>query len=120
MMKTFVDDVPIELEEAAMIEGCSKWKAFIRITLPLTAPGITAISIFVSIGIWNEYTFGYIFSSTKAVTAPVVITTVSSDVMGVNWGGLFAGCVIQLLPMLIMVIAIHKYLIRGMQTGAIK
>ena len=42
MMKTFVDDVPIELEEAAMIEGCSKWKAFIRITLPLTAPGITA------------------------------------------------------------------------------
>lgn len=120
MMKTFVDEVPLELEEAAMIEGCTKWRAFVKITLPLTAPGITAIAIFVAIGVWNEYTFAYIFSSTKAVTAPVVITTVSSDVMGVNWGGLFAACVVQLLPMLIMVISIHKYLIRGMATGAIK
>jgi multiple sugar transport system permease protein len=120
MMKTFIDDIPIELEEAAMIEGCSKWKAFVKITLPLTAPGITAIAIFVAIGIWNEYTFSYIFSSARAVTAPVVITTIRSDVMGVNWGALFASCVIHLLPMLIMVIIIHKHLIKGMQTGAIK
>ncbi|QQO09944.1 carbohydrate ABC transporter permease [Breznakiella homolactica] len=120
MMKTFVDDVPVELEEAAMIEGCSKLRAFVTITLPLTAPGITAVAIFVAIGIWNEYTFAYIFSTTKAITAPVVITTVSSDVMGVNWGALFSACVIQLLPMLIMVTIIHKYLIRGVQSGAIK
>jgi multiple sugar transport system permease protein len=120
MMKTFVDDVPIELEESALIDGCSKWRAFFRITLPLTAPGITAVAIFVAVGIWNEYTFAYILSASRAVTAPVVITTVRSDVMGVNWGGLFAACVIQLLPMLILVIVVHKYLIRGIQTGAIK
>jgi multiple sugar transport system permease protein len=120
MMKTFVDDVPVELEEAAMIEGCSRFQSFWKITLPLTAPGITAVAIFGAIGIWNEYTFALIFSSTRAVTAPIIINTVRSTELGVAWGRLFAASVIQILPMLIMVIVIHKYLIRGVQSGAIK
>lgn len=120
MMKTFVDDVPIELEESAMIDGCSKLNAFLKITLPLAAPGIAAVAIFVAVGIWNEYTFAYIFSSSVAITAPVVIATVRADVMGVNWGALFAACVIQLMPMLILVMIVQKYLIKGIKTGAIK
>lgn len=120
MMKTFIDEIPIELEESAMVEGCTKWQAFVKVTLPLVLAGVTAIAIFVAIGVWNEYTFAYIFTSNSAVTAPVVITTIKSDVMGVNWGALFASCVLHLLPMLIMVIVIHKYLIKGIASGAIK
>ncbi|MDL2229332.1 carbohydrate ABC transporter permease, partial [Treponema sp. OttesenSCG-928-L16] len=71
LMKTFVDDVPIELEEAAMIDGCSRFKSFWKITLPLTAPGITAVAIFCAIGVWNEYTFALIFSTTRAATTPI-------------------------------------------------
>ena len=120
LMKAFIDDVPIELEESAMIDGCSKLNAFLKITLPLVSPGIAAVTIFVAVGIWNEYVFAYIFSSSAAITAPVVIATIRSDVMGVNWGGLFAACIIQLMPMLILVIIAHKYLVKGIQTGAIK
>lgn len=120
MMKAFIDDIPVELEEAAMLEGCTKWKSFVKITLPLAGAGITAIAIFVAIGVWNEYTFAYIFSMRRAITAPVVITTIESDVMGINYGALFASCVLHLLPMLILIIVIHKYLVKGMATGAIK
>jgi multiple sugar transport system permease protein len=120
LMKTFVDDVPVELEEAAMIEGCSKWRAFWHITLPLTAPGVIAVAIFAAIGIWNEYTFAYIFTTTKAVTSPITIQTIRSSEFGVNWGALFAACLIQSAPMLIMAIITYKYRMRGLQAGSIK
>jgi multiple sugar transport system permease protein len=120
MMKTFVDDIPVELEEAAMIDGCSKWRAFWRITLPLTAAGISAVGIFAAIGFWNEYTFALIFTSRKARTAPLALTTLQNTELGFSWGVVFAASVIQLLPMMIMVIIIHKYLIKGRQAGALK
>jgi multiple sugar transport system permease protein len=120
MMKTFVDDIPVELEEAAMIEGCSRPGAFLRITLPLTAPGICAVAIFIAIGVWNDYTFALIFAPGRAITTPIILQNMSITELGVDWGVLFSGSFIQLLPMLIMVIVIHKYLIRGVQSGAIK
>jgi multiple sugar transport system permease protein len=120
LMKAFVDDVPIELEESAMIEGCSKWRAFLHITLPLTAPGIIAVGIFAAIGIWNEYTFAFIFTTTKATTIPLTINTLRSTEDGIVWGILYAACVLQYFPMLIMVVVTYKYRMRGMTAGAIK
>jgi multiple sugar transport system permease protein len=120
LMKAFVDDVPIELEESAMIEGCSKWRAFLHITLPLTAPGVIAVGIFAAIGIWNEYTFAFIFTTTKAITVPLTINTLRSTEDGILWGIIYAACVLQYLPMLIMVIITYKYRMRGLTAGAIK
>ena len=120
LMKTFVDDIPIELEESAMIEGCSRWRAFLNITLPLTAPGVIAVAVFGAIGVWNEYTFAFIFSSTRAITAPLAIRTLRSSEDGILWGIIFAGCVVQFLPMLLAVIVTYKYRMRGLSSGAIK
>jgi multiple sugar transport system permease protein len=120
LMKAFVDDVPLELDDSAMIEGCSKWRAFWHITLPLTAPGIIAVGIFAAIGIWNEYTFAFIFTTTKAVTVPLTINTLRATEDGLLWGIIYAACVLQYFPMLIMVVITYKYRMRGLTAGAIK
>ena len=120
IMKTFIDDVPIELEEAAMIDGCSKVQALLKITFPLAAPGFVAVIIFTSILAWNEYLFAFVFSSTNARTAPVALAEFMGAIMGVDWGALLAASIIHLVPLLSLIWIIQKHLIRGMTVGAIK
>ena len=120
MMKNFIDDISVELEEAAMIEGCTRFRSFWKVTVPLTAPGIAAVAIFVAISVWNEYTFALIFSASDTITAPIMISGMRSSELGIPWGVLFASSMMQMLPMVIMVMFVQKYLIRGTATGAIK
>ena len=120
IMKTFIDDVPVELEEAATIDGCSKLQAFSKITLPLAAPGFVAVIIFASIFAWNEYLFAFIFTSTAARTAPITLAEFMGAIMGVNWGALLAASIIHLVPMLSLIWIIQRYLIKGMMVGGIK
>lgn len=120
IMKTFIDDVPVELEEAATLDGCSKLQAFLRITLPLAAPGVVAVVIFASIFAWNEYLFAFIFASMASRTAPVALAEFMGAIMGVEWGALLAASIIHLVPMLILTWIVQKHLIRGMKVGAIK
>jgi len=120
IMKTFIDDVPVELEEAATLDGCSKLQAFFKITLPLAAPGIVTVVIFASIFAWNEYLFAFIFTSTTSRTAPITIAEFMGAIMGVEWGTLLAASIIHLVPMLILTWIMQKHLIKGMKVGAIK
>lgn len=120
IMKTFIDDIPVALEESAMIDGCSKLQAFTKITLPLAAPGLVAVIAFVSIEVWNEYLFAFVFTSSAARTAPTTIAELIGALMGVEWGVLLAASVIQLLPILILTIFIQKHLVKGMRVGALK
>ena len=120
LLKAFIDDIPAELEQSAMIDGCNQFQAFILITLPLIAPGIAAVVVFVAVGFWNEYLFALVFTSTEARTAPVAIAVAISDPDGARWGQLLAMSTIQLAPVLLLVMLVHKQLVQGMTTGAVK
>lgn len=120
LLKAFIDDIPVELEEAALIDGCTKWQAFYKVTLPLIAPGLAAVVVFISVGLWNEYLFPLVFTSSEARTAPVTIAVAINNVEGVRWGMLLAMSTIHLLPMVVLVMLVHKQLVRGMTMGAVK
>jgi multiple sugar transport system permease protein len=120
LMKTYMDEVPVELEEAASIDGASAFQRVIRIIIPLSAHGLAATAIFVTIFAWKEYTFAYIFTGTKVQTTPIVLHQMLSPVTGVSFGPLFAAATMQLLPILIFIWLVQGYLVKGMKTGAVK
>ncbi len=120
LIKTFVDDIPVDLEEAAMIDGCSRVGAFTRITLPLLTPAIAAVSLVVAIGSWNEYLFPLVFTSSDARTAPVIIAIAMSNEDGVAWGGIMAMATAYLAPPLLLVLMLHKQITNVMTMGAVK
>jgi multiple sugar transport system permease protein len=120
LLKAFVDEIPIDLEESAMIDGCTRLQAYFKITLPLIAPGIAAVVVFVAVGFWNEYMFPLVFTSTEARTVPVTIAVAMANAEGVAWGQLLAMSTIHLVPMVVLVMLVHKHLVRGMTIGAVK
>jgi multiple sugar transport system permease protein len=120
IMRSFVMQVPIELEEAAAIDGASLGKILWHVVLPLTAQGLVAVTLFVVVFAWNEYVFALIFTTTNARTAPVVIGEMLSTAEGVQWGAVFAAATIQLLPVLALVIGLQRFLVAGLTAGAVK
>lgn len=120
IMKSFIDEIPVELEEAATLDGCSRLGAFFRITFPLAAPGFVTVVIFAAIFAWNEFLYALIFTSWKIRTAPITIAEFTGAIMGVDWGALLAASIIHLVPMLILLWVIQKHLVKGMQVGAIR
>jgi multiple sugar transport system permease protein len=120
LIKTFIDDIPVELEEAALIDGCGRFEAFLRITLPLVAPAIGAVGLFIGITIWNEYLFPLVFTSTEGRTAPVAIAIAISNPDGVRWGSLLAMSTLHLGPMLVLVMLLYRQLVTVMAVGAVK
>jgi multiple sugar transport system permease protein len=120
IMKSFIDSVPIDIEEAAKIDGASTLQAFFRITLPNAYPGLMALMIFFAVYAWNEFPFAFIFTQTKAVTAPLIISRILNAELGLEWGVLFACTTIQMIPIIGFFWMIQKYLVRSMTFGAIK
>lgn len=120
LLKTFIDDIPIELEEAAQIDGCGRVEAFVRVTLPLVTPAIGAVGLFVGITIWNDYLFPLVFTSTEARTAPVAIAIAINNPDGVRWGSLLAMSTVHLAPMLLLVMLLYRQLVTVMTVGAVK
>ncbi|MBP8933284.1 MAG: carbohydrate ABC transporter permease [Candidatus Atribacteria bacterium] len=119
LMRGFFEDIPIELEQAARIDGYSWWGVFRKVNLPLVAPGIAATAILSFIFAWNEFLFGYVLSSdiTRPVT-PSLMGFISYE--QVLWGQMAAAAIITLLPSVILAIFIQKYLVRGLTFGAVK
>lgn len=120
ILKSFVDQIPRELDEAAMVDGAGVWAVFRRVILPLSAQGMVAVAVFVVVFAWNEFLFAFIFATTKAKTAPLVLSEMTGAVDGVEWGVLFAATTVQLLPILAFVVLAQKYLIAGLTAGATK
>jgi multiple sugar transport system permease protein len=119
MMKGFFDAVPRSLEEAAWIDGAGLWGAFLRVTLPLAAPGLAAIAILCFILSWNDFFFALILTRTQAMTAPVAIVNFM-QYAGFEWGKIAAGGVSVMLPVLVFTALMRRYLVSGLTAGGVK
>lgn len=119
MMRGFIEDLPVELEEAALVDGCTRLQAIRRIVLPLVLPGMTATAIFCIINSWNEFVFANFLTSIHAKTVPTSVMMYLS-VSGVKWGEMAATGVLAVLPVFIFAICVQKYMIRGLTFGAVK
>jgi multiple sugar transport system permease protein len=120
LLKSFVDEVPVEIEEAARVDGCNTRQVLLRVTLPLTMPGLIATFVLALVFGWNEYLFAFLFTATRTKTAPVILSEMLGSATGVEWGPLFAATTLQLIPMLIVVWLVQGALLRGMTAGAVK
>ncbi|MBD3307555.1 ABC transporter permease subunit [candidate division KSB3 bacterium] len=119
MMRGFFEEVPRELDEAALIDGCSQVHAFIRIALPLVAPGLVAAGIFCFIFSWNEFYYALIMTRSDSMTVPVAVQGFIG-LYGIRWGEMTAAAVLATAPILVFAIATQKHLVRGLTLGAIK
>ena len=119
-MRSFFERIPYSLEEAARVDGCTKYQSLWRIVLPIMFPGIVAVFVFAFIGAWNELIAGTIFISTaEKWTIPVGLKSLIGK-YNVQWGVLMAGGVLALLPTAIMFACMQKFVVEGLTAGAVK
>jgi len=119
MMKSFFDDIPISIEEAAIIDGCSIIQAFIRVAMPIVAQATASVAIFAWILSWNEFLYALIITRENAKTATVVITSFMRF-EDFRWGIIAAAAIVISTPVIIFGILVRKYLVSGLTAGAIK
>ena len=119
MMHSFFIDLPVELEEAAMVDGCSRTQAFVRIVLPLVAPGLAATSVFLVLGSWNEFLFASVLTGGRTgMLAPAILSFITDK--AILWGRLYAASSVILLPVLILTFLVQRFMGRGLIGGALK
>jgi multiple sugar transport system permease protein len=120
MMESFFREIPIDLEEAAMVDGDTRFTAFRRIVLPLAAPGLVATGIFAAITTYNEFLFALVLTSTpSAETMPIGAATLIGRI-NVDWGAMSAAGVIGALPIVVFSVFVQRHLVRGLTMGAVK
>lgn len=119
LLKGFIDEIPREYEEAAMVDGYTRWQAFLKVVLPQAATGIATTAIFCLIFAWNEYAFALLLTSGTAQTSPPFIPTIIGE-GGLDWPAMAAGTTLFLLPVLVFTVLLRKHLLRGVTFGAIR
>jgi len=119
MMQPFIYQVPKELEEAALIDGCTQISAFIRIILPLLRPGLVTSSILTFITAWNEFLIALVLTRRNTTTLPVSLYGFVGQ-HGIDWTGLSAGCIAMIIPIFILVIIGGRHMIEALSEGAVK
>jgi N,N'-diacetylchitobiose transport system permease protein len=120
-LRGFVGGIPRDLEEAAMVDGASRMRAFLTVTLPLIAPGLVATGIFAFIQAWNEFIFALVIMNRPSTqTLPVWLQAFNEGARGTDWGGVMAGSTLITIPVLIFFLAIHRRVTSGLTAGAVK
>jgi multiple sugar transport system permease protein len=119
LINGFIDEIPIEYEEAALIDGYTRFQAFYKVVLPQAATGIASTAIFCLIFAWNEYALAVLLTSGTAQTAPPFIPTIIG-VGGQDWPAVAAGATIFLVPVMVFTILLRKHLLRGITFGAVR
>lgn len=118
---SFFQDLPEEVEESAKVDGATEWQLFLRIVLPLVAPGIAAVAMLSFMYAWNEYTYTVIFTrSPSNYTVPLALSLLNTEDSLTNFGLVAAGGVISVVPITLFVIFAQNYLISGLSSGAVK
>jgi N,N'-diacetylchitobiose transport system permease protein len=121
-LRGFIAGVPKELEEAAMVDGSTRFGAFVRILLPLVGPGLVATSIFAFIQAWNEYIIAYVLlsSASKQTVTIWLADFTTGTTRGVDWGTLMAGATLTALPVVLFFVLVHRRIAFGLTAGAVK
>jgi multiple sugar transport system permease protein len=119
LMKGFLDEIPKEYEEAALVDGYSRLEAFVRVVLPQAVTGIAATAVFCLIFAWNEYGFALMLTTEKARTAPPSIPSVLGT-GGIEWASIAAGSLGFLIPVVFVTFLLRDYLLRGVTFGAVR
>ncbi len=119
MLQNFILEIPRELEEAAMVDGCSRFGAFLRVILPLMKPGIVATSVLSFLISWNEFLFSMTLSGSSTQTLPVGVTVFMADKI-ISWGEVAAMGVVMIIPVGVFTLMVQKYLVKGLTMGAVK
>ena len=115
----YFQDVPVELEEAARVDGCSRAWAFWRVSLPLASPGVVSVGLLVAIAAWSEYFIPLILGSSATTPATVgIVNLIGVDT--INWGAMAAGALTLIVPVFIATLLAQRNLVRGLTAGAIK
>ncbi|MCC6674414.1 MAG: carbohydrate ABC transporter permease [Thermomicrobiales bacterium] len=120
LLKGFYDNIPVQLEQAARIDGASRFQAFVRVVVPLSAPGIVATAIYSFILAWNEYVYALTFiTDDRKLTVPVGLQRFFSEYVA-NWPGLMAAAFLMSVPVVAMFLVLQKYFVRALTEGAVK
>ena len=114
------DTVPLALEEAAEIDGCSKAQTILRIILPLSIPSLVSTGLYAFINAWNEFMFGYIFISTDQYRTLTPAIMLFKGANTIDWGGLMAGSVIAVIPVTLIFLFLQRYFLAGLMSGSVK
>lgn len=122
MLRGFVDSMPVDLEEQAMVDGCSRVGAFVRIELPLSAPAIISTLLFGFIIAWNDLLYSLVItrSMDTETFAPAFLRLHDAQITAVNWPGLMAGSALSSIPVCVLFAVFQRYLVRGLSAGAVK
>jgi multiple sugar transport system permease protein len=120
LLKGFYDNIPIQLEQAARIDGASRFKAFLLVVMPLSAPGIIATAIYSFITAWNEYVYALTFLNEKSrLTLPVGLQRFFTEFAS-NWPGLMAASFIMSVPVVVLFLVLQKWFVKALTEGAVK
>lgn len=119
IMVGFFNDMPIELEEAAIVDGCTRQKCFTDVLLPISAPGLVTCFTLSFLGSWNNFQFALILSGEKTRTLPVSLQYFVSGA-DIRWGRMLAATIVVIVPTIILTMILQKYIIQGMTAGAVK
>jgi multiple sugar transport system permease protein len=119
IMRDQFDAIPTELEQAAYVDGCTVWGAFVRIVLPIALPGMVAAFILSVVLCWNEYFFAALLTSTNAKTLPVMVASQTGS-QGINWWSMAALSTAAIAPLAIIAVFLERYIVKGLTAGAVK
>ena len=119
IMRDQFDTLPVEIEQAAMVDGCSIWGAFQLIVLPMSLPGMVAAFILSIILCWNEYFFSALLTGSKAQTLPVMVASHTGS-HGINWWSMAALATAAIAPLVLIGVFLERYIVKGLTAGAVK
>ena len=121
VLRGFVGGIPLELEEAAMVDGCGRLRAFLSITFPLMAPGLVATGVFAFIQAWNEFIFALVLMNRgDNHTLPVWLQAFNEGAKGTDWGGVMAGSTLMAIPVIVFFLLVQGRMTQGLTAGAVK
>jgi multiple sugar transport system permease protein len=120
LMKGFVDEIPRAFEEAALVDGYSRLRTFVRVIVPQAATGMAVTGVFCLISAWNEFGFAMTLNNYEARTVPVYFAGLQGNIDGVPWPQLAAGMMIFVAPIVVFTVLVRRHLLRGVTFGTIK